>query len=172
MIRIPASRAAAISASPISFGSAYGRPPGRVVQVVELADGRDPGERHLGERRPGQRASSVSGSRRSASSYISSRQVQKLPRPRWVRPRSARWKACEWALAKPGQREPVESLGAGGRRGAPGVTAAIRSPSTSTSTPALGPLAAEPRQLAPVARVTIRRAPRARGSAAPKSSRW
>ncbi len=51
VMRIPASRAAATSASPISFGFGVRRAVGLVVEVVELADARDAGQRHLGERR-------------------------------------------------------------------------------------------------------------------------
>ena len=48
-MRMPAAAAAAISAAPIAFGSSYGSPSGVVVEVVELADARDAGERHLAE---------------------------------------------------------------------------------------------------------------------------
>ena len=86
--------------------------PGCVVQVVELADAGDPGQRHLGVDRAGQRVGSESGSSRPARAYICSRQVQKLPAAaRWVRPRSARWKACEWRVASAGQRSSQPSAG-------------------------------------------------------------
>ena len=52
VIRRPASAAAATSAAPIAFGSAYGVPSGLVVHVVELADARDAGQHHLAEHRP------------------------------------------------------------------------------------------------------------------------
>ena len=74
----------------------------------------------------------MSGVIRSASAYMSSRHVQKLPPPRWVRPRSARWNACEWAFARPGSVTPRS--GTASPRFAPGVTAAIRSPSMTINT--------------------------------------
>ena len=64
----------------MAFGSAYGAPPGAVVQVVELADAGDPGQRHLGVHggaRPG-RSRGRGGRRRRTSR---SRQVQNVPPP-------------------------------------------------------------------------------------------
>ena len=54
VIRMPASRAAATRASPIAFGVGVRNAVGRVVQVVELADRRDPRQRHLPVRRSGE----------------------------------------------------------------------------------------------------------------------
>ena len=113
------------SASPIAFGSAYGRPSGRVVQVVELPHRGDAGQRHLGVRRAGQGEVGVrvEPSRRAA--YIRSRQVQNVPPPAWVRPRSARWKAWLWHVGEAGQHDAGQPVGAGrGRR--PASTAVNR----------------------------------------------
>jgi hypothetical protein len=54
VIRMPASRAASISAWPIALGSSYGVPSGPWCRVVELAHRGDAGERHLGIGRPGE----------------------------------------------------------------------------------------------------------------------
>ena len=78
VMRSPASAAAASSASPIAFGSGVGRAVGLVVDVVELADDRDAGHRHLGEGGPGQAVVAV-GVEPSAARYMSSRHVQNDP---------------------------------------------------------------------------------------------
>ena len=77
-----------------------------VVQVVELADARDPGAQHLrvGAARRARstgRASSLAPARTCPRATSRS-----CPPPRCVRPRSARWNACECALARPGSVTP------------------------------------------------------------------
>ena len=81
---------------------------------------------------------------------MSSRQVQNVPPPRWVRPRSARWNACECAFAKPGSVSP--------RKHDRAVGPAVR-PDGGDPFPLhvdeharLGPVAAEPGVLRPIAR--------------------
>ena len=151
MIRIPASRAAAISASPdlVRVGV---RPAARaVVQVVELADGGDPRPAPSRRRSPGRGASSSRGSRRRRDRVHRPRaRSRSCRRPRWARPRSARWKAWEWALAKPGKGEPVEPLAPGGRLGRPPARPRRSARPRPRPPPRPRPLAAEPGELAPV----------------------
>ena len=89
---------------------------GAVVQVVELADRGDPGQRHLGERRARERAVAV-GIEPAASSYIRSRQVQKLPPAPLGAPAQRAMEGVEWAFASPGSVRPASRVGA--RRAAP-----------------------------------------------------
>ena len=109
--RTPAARAAAATAWPIAFGSTYRTTVGAVVQVVELADGRDARERHLAVRRPGQRVHRVRIEERGELVHLLA------PRPERARPsiRAPAQRAMEDVRVRvdePGQRD-------AGRRTAP-----------------------------------------------------
>ncbi len=110
-----------------------GRPVRLVVHVVKLADERDSGQRHLGKGRRGEVQVAVR-------SELAGSRVHRLApgpeRPRWrcVRPRSLRWNACECAFARPGRVKP-RTCSAPGGASALRVTARIRPPSISSTTP-------------------------------------
>ena len=129
--------------------------PAAVVQVVELADAGDPGQRHLrvdgaGEREvrprvepPGDRVHAVPpGPERVAGRRAGPgggdpggpAAVPAAPAP--AAPRNARWNACECALARPGRVSPGSRTVPGGisAAGVPGTTAVNRSPCASMST--------------------------------------
>ena len=137
-IRIPASRAASTSACAHRVGVVVRRPVGLVVQVVELADGGDPGAAHLAVRRQGERRSRSPGRAAPATAYICSRQVQNVPLPRWVRPRSARWNAWLWQFASPGSVRPGRAArGASQRESADGGPARVGESGVDAGEPAV-----------------------------------
>ena len=123
-------------APPISSGSAYGAP-SPVVEVVELADDGDLAL-SVSAHRSGQAARPV---RVEPGREVVHRRrhVRNEPAPAWERARRARWKAWLWAWAKarhgqPGRpaRHPLAAPAP------PCCTRAMRSPSTVTSTSAMG----------------------------------
>ena len=134
---MPASAAAARSASPIAFGSAYGAAARPVVQVVELAHAGHAGQRHLRERRPRQREVGVRveprgdgvhplapGPERAAAAVGAppQRAVEGVAVARW-----------------PGRAAPRRPAVRRRRRGCPGLTAVNRPSATSSSTARAGP---------------------------------
>ena len=122
-------------ASPIAFGSAYGVPSRVVMEVVELAHGRDPGQHHLGERGPRQAVVRVGIERSAARRYISRpARSRRSPGPACVGGHAARWKAWLWALASPGNVTPREPGRAGRRRNTRLERAVIVPSTTSTNT--------------------------------------
>ena len=125
---MPASAAASTSASAHGVRVGVAAAAGRVVQVVELADAGDAGERHLGVDGGGQRAVAVRVERARRRAYIPRARSRTCRRRAWVRPRRARWKACECALAKPGSDEAGQAVAV--RRGASASTTAAIRPST------------------------------------------
>ncbi len=151
VMRMPAAAAASISAAPIAFWSSYGTPPDVVVEVVELADARDAGERHLAEHRRGE---PVVRLRRQALG----RRVHLLaPRPERADADlgGTAQHPVERVTVGVGQARQREAGKAGRRRrrlADAGRTAVMRSPSTSIEHAGRDGVAAEPRQLAPVAR--------------------
>ena len=106
-----------------------------VVQVVELPDGGDAGQRHLGVHGAGQREVGVPGP--AARRHRTSRRARSRSRRHrsWVRPRRARWNAWLCAFAKPGRTTPGNrSAPAASAVGTSGRTRVTRPPSASTST--------------------------------------
>ena len=124
-----------------------GRAVGRVVQVVELADAGDPGERHLAERGPREREARVGIER--------ARQLVHLLAPGPERAlagvRATAQRALERVrvrVGEPGQREPAQLVGVvriGDARRDRGQVLAL----DLEQDPRLGCLAAEPGELAP-----------------------
>ena len=112
---MPASAAAAISARPIAFGSSYGLAAAAVVEVVELADRRDAGQRHLGEGRAREREVAV------RIEPLGERVHLLAPGPERAAavlgaPAQGALEGVRVGVGEPGQREPVEPPCAGRRR--------------------------------------------------------
>ena len=124
VIRMPASAAAATSACAHRVRVGVRRAARRVVQIVELADGRDPGQRHLGVTARASAVVASPGRAAAPRAYICSRQVQNEPRPACVRPAapggtraSARWPAPAWSARRRPRAAPVGGVARGrGRR--------------------------------------------------------
>ena len=136
---------------------------GRVVEVVELADRGDPGERHLGEGRPGEAEVALGVEPRRERVHLLA------PGPEAPAPalRAAAQRAVKGVRVGVGEaraasaREPLAPAGGA----TPGLDRGDALALDLDHHPRLGPLAAEPGELAPVAAVTsppARRAPRAR----------
>ena len=89
-----------------------------MVQVVELPDRGDPGQRHLGVDRAGQRAGRCPGSSRSATAYIRSRQVQNVPPPSWCGRAAPGGRRASGRSPRPGSDQAVEADVARRRGGA------------------------------------------------------
>ena len=89
------------------------------MEVVELADRRDPGERHLGEGRPRQREVRVGIEAVGHRVHLLAPGPERAA-PGLRSPRSARWKAWECALASPGIVTPARRS-ASGAAASPGL---------------------------------------------------
>ena len=91
-----------------------------VVQVVKLADERDPGQCHLGERGSGQRLEAARVDRPRQLVHLLAPGPERARRtPRGFAPAQRPLEACEWALASPGSVSP-------GSASAPAVAATPR----------------------------------------------
>ncbi len=89
---------------------------GVVVHVVELADRRDAGERHLGERRPGEAEVALRVEAGGDLVHLLAPGPE-APAPALGAPAKRAVKGVRVRVGEPGQREPVEPLGARGRLG-------------------------------------------------------
>ena len=159
-------------------GVVVGRAVGRVVEVVELADARDPRQRHLAERGARERRSRSRGRAVAASSYICSRQVQNEPVARVRAPAQRALEGVRVRVGEAGEREAGEAVGVVGaaRPASPPRSGPRRSRSARRRSAAL---AAEPGELArelhaPTRSTTISRArasnaARGGGRTAPRS---
>jgi hypothetical protein len=92
-IRIPTSRAAAISAVPIAFGSFVVAATRGVMQVVELADRGDAGEQHLAVHGAGEGVYESGVKRRGDGVHLLAPRPETCRARSASRPRSARWNA-------------------------------------------------------------------------------
>ena len=127
-----------------------------MVEVVELADRGDPGERHLAEGGAGEAEVALRVEPRGDLVHLLAPGPEAAAAALGVAAQGA-VEGVRVGVGEPGQGEPVEAGRAGRRRCDPGLDRRRSGPpSTSTTTPGSAVLAAEPGELAPV-RIGARR---------------